>query len=316
MKFFSKTEIEKALDYPSLIEKLEDAFQQNYEIPQRLHYNYESGMGQDASTMLLMPAWKNEKYVGLKVISVSPYNSEKNQATIQGVYVLMNAKDGQLLALYDAKSLTNLRTAASSALASKYLSKKYAKSLFMIGTGALAPELIKAHCAVRPIEKVAVWGRNFEKARKVSDELGLNGVQVFPVKNIKDFVSKAEIISTATSSPAPLVFGNQLVRGQHLDLVGAFKPTWREADEEVIINSSVFADTRKGALKESGELLMPMGKGLFAPEDIKADLFDLCNKQHAGRSYDEEKTVFISVGYALEDLAAAELVWEKYIMEK
>lgn len=313
MKYFDKKEIEEALDYPILVEKLRASFQEKYQVPERLHYDYSSGSGENSSTLLVMPAWKNKAYVGVKMISVSPYNSQKDLATIQGMYVLMNAEDGQILAQFDAKSLTNMRTAAASGLASTYLSRVESKSMLMIGTGALSPELIRAHCAVRPIEKVMIWGRNLEKAEKIAESLNDEVASVFPVENISESIAEADIISTATSSPTPLVFGAHLNPGQHLDLVGAFKPTWREADEEAIVNSSVFVDTREGTLKESGELLLPIGKGTFGAQDIRADLFDLCKKSHSGRTEDEEKTVFISVGYGLEDLAAAELIWEKYI---
>ena len=313
MKYFNEREIEKAVSYPELIDKLKDSFQKEYQVPQRLHYDYKSETGADLSTLLLMPAWRNEHFVGLKILTISPNNSKRNLATIQGIYLLMDAKDGQILAQADAKSLTNMRTAAASALASTYLSKKQSSSMLMIGTGALAPELIKAHCAVRPIEQVWVWGRDFQKANNIVEALSLDDVEISAVKSKEDYIAKASIISTATSSPSPLVFGDQLVAGQHLDLVGAFKPTWREADEHAIVNSSVFVDTRDGTLKESGELLLPMEKGRFSPEDIQGDLFDLCSNQHSGRSNDEEKTVFVSVGYGLEDLAAAELIWEKYV---
>lgn len=313
MKYFNQKEIEEALDYSSLINKVEGAFRSTYEVPPRMHYDYESGGGHDNSTLLLMPAWKNEQYVGLKIITVSPYNKSRNLATIQGVYILISAKDGKVIAQFDVKSLTNLRTAASSALASKYLSRKDASTLLMIGTGSLAPELIKAHCSVRPINSVLVWGRNYKKSQRIAHSLSIDGVEIKAVHNIKDHISKADIISTATSSPDPIIFGDQVAPGQHLDLVGAFKPTWREADDEVILNSSVFADTREGTLKESGELLILINKGLFKPEDIKADLFDLCKNKKYRRSSDNEITCFISVGYALEDLAAAELVWEKYL---
>ena len=316
MKYFNQELIKEALSYPELIEKLEGAFCNKYEVPPRLHYDYESGQGEEGSTLLLMPAWKNKKYIGLKIITVSPFNSEKNLATIQGIYVLMDAKDGQVIAQFDAKSLTNLRTAASSALASKFLSKKESKSMLMIGTGVLSPELIKAHCSVRPIQKVWIWGRDFNKAAKIAEDLLLEGVEILPIENIQDQISNVDIISTATSSSKPLVFGAKLNLGQHPDLVGAFKPTWREADDKAIINSSVFVDTREGTLKESGELLIPIEKGLFSPDRIKADLFELCKKERGGRISDEEITSFISVGYALEDLAAAELVWEKYLDEK
>lgn len=313
MKYFDQKEIEEALCYAELIPKLKDSFQKEYQVPPRLHYSFKSGEGELDSTLLLMPAWKNEEHVGLKIITVSPYNASKDMATIQGVYMLMNAKDGKVIAQFDAKSLTNLRTAASSALASTYLSRKDASSMLMIGTGSLAPELIKAHCSVRPIETVFVWGRNYEKAQKLAQGLSIGKLEIIPVSDLEAHISKVDIISTATSSPDPLVFGDSLIPGQHIDLVGAFKPTWREADDLAILNSSVFVDTRQGTLEESGELLIPMEKGLFKQEDIRADLFELCKNQKQGRSFDQEITCFISVGYALEDLAAAELVWEKQV---
>ncbi len=300
------------LSYPELVDKLEDSFRTGCEVPNRLHYNYESGQGDEHSSLLLMPAWKHKLYVGLKILAISPYNSLRNLATIQGIYTLMDAKDGRVLAQFDAKSLTNLRTAASSALASKFLSKKDSAALLMIGTGALAPEMIKAHCAMRSIRKVWIWGRNFEKAKSLAEQLTIDQVAIEPVRRFDDCLADADIISTATSSKEPLILGNQLKAGQHIDLVGAFKPTWREADDEVIARSSVFVDTREGALRESGELLIPIEKGKFSSEDICGDLFDLCTNGHNGRECETEITSFISVGYALEDLAAAELVWEKY----
>ena len=310
MKFFNQTEIESTLNYPGLIEKLEESFRDTYEVPSRLHYSYASGVGEQDSTLLLMPAWRNKHVVGIKVITVSPYNSSNNNPTIQGIYLLMDAKNGLLIAQFDANSLTNRRTAASSALASKFLSKKDSSTLLILGTGALAPEMIRAHCSVRPIKQVFVWGRNFEKAKVLVQKLKLKGIEINAVPDFKDNISQADIISTATRSQEPLVFGNDLVPGQHIDLVGAFKPTWREADDNVIIRSSVYVDTREGSLKESGELLIPIAKGIFKAEEIHGDLFDLCRGHQSGRNHDKEITCFVSVGYALEDLAAAELIWE------
>ena len=197
LEYFNKEKIYAALTYPELVNKLEVSFCNKYEVPPRLHYSYNSGQGEESSTLLLMPAWKNEKYVGLKVITVSPYNSYKDLATIQGIYILMDAVNGQIIAQFDAKSLTNIRTAASSALASKFLSKKEAKSMLMIGTGALAPELIKAHCTVRPIRRVWVWGRNIRKAKEVAKNLSIDGVDIVPIEKIKhqSFRSMREIYS-------------------------------------------------------------------------------------------------------------------------
>jgi len=312
MKYFDKDDIEKSLNYPLLIEKLKKAFQEPYQVPPRLHFDYSGMKAREDSTLLLMPAWKNREYVGLKVLTISPSNTELNKPTIQGVYILMSAIDGAIIAQFDAMALTNMRTAAASALASKFLSLENSRSLLMVGTGALAPEMIKAHCAVRPIKDVYVWGRNHEKAQQLAQGLAMKGINISAVKELNAYLAEVDVISTATSSPEPLIFGEQILPGQHLDLVGAFKPTWREADDEAIINSFVFVDTREGTLKESGELLIPIGKGLLSPDHIQADLFELCKGKHMGRKSHDQKTVFISVGYALEDLAAAELVWSIY----
>jgi len=315
MKFFDENEITQAISYTELVAKLRYSFQEKYEVPDRIHYQFRSGQGHEDSTLLLMPAWQDEQYVGLKLLTVSPQNDGKKLPTIQGIYVLADAKNGAILAQFDAKSLTNLRTASASALASEYLSREKASSMLMLGTGALAPHMIKAHCAVRPIEQVLVWGRNLEKAGKLCAELNIPGVEIVPIQSIEQNISNVDIISTATSSEYPLVLGRDLRAGQHVDLVGAFKPTWREADDLVIKDSSVFVDTRGGTLKESGELLIPMKKGLINEKHIKADLFDLCNGAHKGRTNEQEVTCFISVGYALEDLAACELVWKKFLKE-
>lgn len=310
MKFFSQEDIESILNYPGLINKLEASFRQKYIVPPRLHYTYKSGARDEDSTLLLMPAWKNERYVGIKIITVSPYNIVENKATIQGIFLLMNAKSGQVIAQFDAKSLTNRRTAASSALASRFLSRSDANTLLMLGTGALAPEMIKAHCSVRLIKEVFVWGRNHKKAQELTEKLDIDGIAIKAITTVDDYIREADIISAATRSQEPLIFGDNLVSGQHIDLVGAFKPTWREADDNVIRRASVFVDTREGALKESGELLIPMKKKLFSADNIKGDLFDLCGGGSNGRMNPEEISCFVSVGYALEDLAAAEMVFE------
>lgn len=312
MKFFNREEVIEALRYDQLIAKLEAAFCEDYAVPVRNHYPYESGNGEQESTLLLMPAWKNKHYTGLKIITVSPYNSSKGQPTIQGIYVLIDAGSGEVIAQLDAGSLTNIRTAASSALASSFLSNNDASKLLMLGTGSLAPEMIRAHCSVRPIRQVWVWGRDYSKAEALAENVEIPNVAIEAVKDRHEIVAEADIVSSATSSPDPLIFGKDLRYGQHIDLVGAFKPTWREADEQTILRSKVYLDTREGALKESGEILIPMKEGKFSESDITGDLFDLCRKKVPGRVNRDDLTSFISVGYALEDLAAAELVWEKY----
>ena len=316
----SKEQLERNLDYPNLIEALREAFQEKYIVPTRHHHNYQNPKAGIESTLLLMPAWQVGKYLGVKMVTVSPKNGEYNLPSIHGVYTLFDAEKGMPLAQIDATTLTAQRTAATSALASSFLSKKNSKTLLMIGTGALAPELIRAHVSVRPIETVYVLGRNFEKAKAISDfitnnlqVLGKANLQVIPTTNIDEGIEKADIISCATLSPTPLILGKKLRTGQHLDLVGAYRPNMREADDETILRSSVFVDTY-GGMYESGDIAIPLEKEILKRENICGDLFELCRGEKVGRKENaspNEITFFKSVGHALEDLAAAKLIYEK-----
>ena len=311
MKHISAQDIQQCFSYEEFIPELKQAFCANYVVPQRHHYEYENGVGPNTSTLLLMPAWSNGAFVGIKTVTVSPYNGEFDLPSIQGIYTLINAKNGLIEALLEAKALTVKRTAAASALASSFLSREDAETLLMVGTGALAPELIAAHCAVRSIKRVLIWGRSVGKSQDVIQKLNIDGIEVDPVDSIERGVGEADIVSVATLSPTPLVFGKWLQPGQHLDMVGAYKPNMREADDECLLRSSIFVDNTEGATKETGDLAMPLKAGVITMSDIKADLFQLAQGEKEGRSTANEITFFKSVGHALEDLSAA-----LYIMKK
>jgi len=257
-----------------------------------------------------MPAWEAGQYLGVKVVTVAPNNAKYNLPSIHGMYILMDAHKGVPLAWMDAKTLTTRRTAAASALASSFLSRPDSSTLLMIGTGALAPNLIQAHAAVRPIKEVLVWGRNVDNAQKVAEKFSESDMRVHVVKSLEENLAKADIISCATLSDTPLVIGEYLVAGQHLDMVGAYKPDMREADDEAIRRSSIFVDNYTGATKETGDIYIPLQTGVLNREEIKADLFELCQMKKRGRQSDEEITFFKSVGHALEDLAAARMAYE------
>lgn len=316
----SKEQLEVNLDYPILIEALREAFQEKYIVPTRHHHNYQNPKAGIESTLLLMPAWQVGEYLGVKMVTVSPKNGQYNLPSIHGIYTLFDAEKGMPLAQIDATTLTAQRTAATSALASSFLSKRNSETLLMVGTGALAPELIRAHSSVRPIKTVYVWGRNFEKAKAVSEFITKHlqifksaKSKVFPIKNIEEGIAKADIISCATLSPSPLIFGKNLKAGQHLDLIGAYRPDMREADDEVILRSSVFVDSYEG-MYESGDIASPLENGTLKKGNICGSLFELCRGEKAGRKDNisaNEITLFKSVGHGLEDLAAAKLIYEK-----
>ncbi|PTM10824.1 MAG: ornithine cyclodeaminase family protein [Bacteroidetes bacterium] len=308
--------IEKNTNFLELISALNQGFSSNeIMVPMRHHHDFPNPEVNADSTLLLMPAWNPSKDAGVKIVTVSPENGKFNLPSIQGTYIYLDATNGTIKALLDAKSLTVKRTAAASALASSFLSKKNSSSLLMIGTGALSMNLIKAHASVRPITKVYVWGRNFEKAKAICKHLKKEKFSIEAIETIEDKISKVDIISCATLSKTPLVLGEHLKKGHHIDLVGAYKKDMREADDNTIKKSSIFVDTFQGGLKESGDIVIPLQNGIIKTEAIKADLFQLCSNEKSGRINDSEITVFKSVGHALEDLVAAKYYYTKFVNE-
>lgn len=305
--------IEAQTQFSELIATLRDAFAANNTmVPMRHHHDFPNPKVNADSTLLLMPAWNPSENAGVKIVTVSPENGQFNLPSINGTYLYLDAVKGTIKAVLEAKSLTAKRTAAASALASSYLSRENASSLFMIGTGALSSNLIKAHAAVRPITEVFIWGRNFEKAATISKQLANEAFTVTPIAEISSKISEVDIISCATLSKVPLVLGSTLQPGQHIDLVGAYKKDMRESDDDAILKSTVFVDTYQGGLKESGDIVQPLQTGILKESDVKADLFQLCSGEKEGRTATAEITLFKSVGHALEDLAAATYYYKKF----
>ncbi len=318
MFLVSEAEVQSILSYPALIEALQKAFQEDYVVPMRHHHDFNNPKASKDSTLLLMPAWQAGEFLGVKVVTVSPDNYQHQLPAIHGTYLLFNAATGQPILQTDARRLTSKRTAAASALAASYLAKRNSKTLLMVGTGALASQLIEAHAQVRSLEKVFVWGRNPEKAQAVIDLLTRStkqtNVRHFEVAtDLESIVPTVDIISVATLSPKPLILGKWLRPGQHVDLVGSYKPDMREADDAAIRKAMIYVDTLEGAPKESGDLAIPIKNGLLQKSDIKGDLFALCQSKVLGRQSNDELTLFKSVGHALEDLAAAKLLYQHLV---
>lgn len=308
--------IEDNTHFPELISELKTYFSSDEIIvPMRHHHDFPNPEVQTDSTLLLMPAWNPSKNAGVKIVTVSPKNGQFNMPSIQGTYIFFDAVKGAIKAILEAKSLTVKRTAAASALATSFLARQDANSLLMIGTGALSINLIKAHASVRAITHVYIWGRNFEKAKNIANKLKDEKFSITAIQTIEEKISEVAIISCATLSKNPLVFGKYLKQGQHVDLVGSYKKDMREADDFAIAKASVFVDTFQGGLKESGDIVIPLQNGTLKESEIKADLFQLCANQKNGRTSDDEITIFKSVGHALEDLAAANYYYNKHTYE-
>ncbi|MPZ09421.1 MAG: ornithine cyclodeaminase family protein [Kiloniellaceae bacterium] len=310
MRIVSAAEVEAALDYPSLVERLRQAFRRDFQVPVRHHHDIEVTGGSTA-TLLLMPAWQVGRHIGIKMVTVFPDNAEKSLPAVMGIYVLVDGSNGSPLALIDGPTLTVKRTAAASALASSYLSRPDAERLLMVGTGALAPQLIVAHAAVRPICNVLIWGRSAEKAQRLAKRMNRRDFRVDWTDDLETAARGAHIISCATLSKVPLIHGDWLQPGQHLDLVGAFRPDMRETDDAVMRRARVFVDTRAGATKEGGDIVQAVETGALSVDDIAGDLFELTRGDRSGRRYYDQVTLFKSVGTAVEDLAAAQLVVER-----
>jgi len=309
MRIIQAAEVDAALDYESLVERLRQAFRRDITVPLRHHHSIE-GDGETA-TLLLMPAWQAGRHIGIKLATVFPGNSAQGLPAVMGAYLLLDGRTGSPLALIDGPVLTARRTAAASALASSYLSRPDSERLLMVGTGTLAPHLIAAHAAVRPIHNVLVWGRTEETAAKLAKRLDRPDFRVAATTDLEAAARGAHIISCATLSNEPLIAGDWLQPGQHLDLVGGFRPDMRETDDTAIRRARVFVDTRAGACSEAGDIVQPIESGVLDPEDIAADLFELTRGERAGRRYYDQITLFKSTGTALEDLAAAELAVER-----
>jgi ornithine cyclodeaminase len=304
-------EIHRVLTYPALIDALADAFRADIEVPLRHTHFIPQPSGTDAK-LLLMPAWTKdgERLVGCKVVSVYADNVKAGKPSVYGSYLLLSGETGETLAVMDGAALTAWRTACASALAARYLAREDASHLVMIGAGALAPHLIRAHCAVRPIKKITLWNRTNSRAISTAFALHAAGIEPEIADNLEAAVRDADIVSCATLSSKPLVRGEWLKKGCHVDLVGSFTPKMREADDAAIKRASVYVDTRAGAPKGSGDIAIPLRKKLLKATDIKGDLFELARGKVKGRRRKDEITLFKSVGTAIEDLAAARLIWQ------
>jgi alanine dehydrogenase len=309
MLMLDAPETKAALPFRPLVEALRSMFASGCEMPVRHHHTMKVP-GEPDATLLLMPAWQTGSHLGVKIAAVFPGNSARGHAAVNASYVLMSATTGETLALIDGGELTARRTAAASALAADYLARKDASHLLVVGTGRLSLNLVEAHASVRPISRVTIWGRDIEKARGVAQKGQALGFEANAATSLEDACAQADIISCATLSATPVIHGAWLKPGVHVDLVGAFRPDTRESDDEAIRRSSVFVDTRAGATKEAGDIVMAIASGALDPASIKAELSELARGKHAGRAHDSEITLFKSVGAALEDLAGAILAWQ------
>lgn len=307
MQFFDAAAVANKLPYGKLIDALDDAFRGDVTVPDRTQHTVPIAAGSDA-TLLLMPAWRNGGALGVKIGSVFPDNASLGKGAVNASYFLMDGQTGEPRAVIDGDELTLRRTACASALASRYLSAVDAQTLLMVGTGNLAPHLVAAHLTVRGYRRIEIWGRDPAKAQMTAGALAAVHDNVRVAADLEAAVRDADVVSCATLASEPLIRGDCLRPGQHIDLVGAFTPAMREADSEAVRRARVVVDTYPGAFAEAGDIIQPLQEGVIDKIDISADLAELARGTRTGRQAPDEITLFKSVGTALEDLAAAELV--------
>ncbi|MEZ5279521.1 MAG: ornithine cyclodeaminase family protein [Acidimicrobiales bacterium] len=262
----------------------------------------------DGSTgaLLLMPAWTAGELIATKVVTFFPSNAGTVVPTVNAAVLLFDGRDGRHVATIDGDELTARRTAAISALASRHLARPDSSRLLVVGTGSLAPNVARAHSHVLPISTIEVWGRSADKAAAVAERLASEGFDARVATDLSQAVAQADLISCVTAATSPLINGDWLAPGAHLDLIGGFQHEMRESDDRAVERADVFVDTVSGATL-AGDLSQPIADGWFSADDIVADLATLARGDHAGRTSNDQITLFKSAGFAVADLAAARL---------
>jgi ornithine cyclodeaminase len=295
-------QVHAALPWGALADALTLAFRQPPISPVRTAHALS-----DTDSLLLMPAW-DAAAIGVKLVTVIPTAIARGGRTVEATYLLLDRTTGAPVALLDGEALTVRRTAATSAIAARALARPDPRTLLVIGTGRLAPWMVRAYAALMPsLERLMVWGRNADSASAVATELRAEGLAVEVARDRPAAVGDADIVSCVTTATTPVVLGEWLRDGVHLDLVGGFTPEMRESDDAAIARARVVVDTRAGAMPTAGDLLQPLAAGVIAESHVLAELGEVLRGSVRVRRDARDVTLFKSVGHALEDFAAAQL---------
>jgi len=302
------------LSYTTLVDELRAM----HVSPKTLHSDLlmeSAGAGDITNHFLIRAGWQPGEAVGAKIVSIFPGNNQDRVwPSIQAVYLLFEGKNGTPVACLDGTAITYLKTATDSALGAQILARQDINSMLMIGAGELARHLIAAHCTIRPsIKEVYVWNRTAAKAQQLCEgELPKQFEQVKfnAVEDLAQCAAKVGLISSATATNTPLIKGEWLQAGTHIDLVGAFTPEMREADDECLRRASLFVDARETTIDHIGELMIPIAEDVIIADDVRADLSDLCQEEHPGRSSTDEITLYKNGGGGHLDLMMARIMYK------
>lgn len=312
MQFVGADEIRRVLTFPLLIDALEAAHRRpKIEIDDAM-------LGSRNAQYFVRHAVDAGRFMASKLITSFPGNLDGGVLpAVQAVCVLFDGTDGRPLAVLDGTEITYWRTAADSALGAKLLAPEAPSTLLIVGAGAMAARLVRAHRAVRPsIRRVLVWNRTRERALRLAETLTADGIEVQVRGDLAAATSEADVVSTCTRSREPLIRGADLTPGTHLDLVGGYTPETREADDEAMRRGRVFVDRRESAFDGVGDILQPIASGAIAAADVLGDLYDLVGGGGAGRRSPSDITVFKNAGGGHLDLMTAELIFTRLAHER
>jgi ornithine cyclodeaminase len=278
------------------------------EMPARLA----TPLGNDGSYFFLMPgSLVDEPLYGAKVVSLVPDNPAAGRPAVQGFVTLFDRETGAPAALVDGFEITRIRTAAASALATRELALNDAVSHGILGAGVLAAAHLEAVACVRDINKVLIWARDSAKAQRfVQDQGGRSGLDIVAVENPAE-AAACDIVTTVTNSATPVLLGEWLRPGCHVNLVGAHRPDHREIDSAGMSCSELYVDWRDGALNEAGDLLIPVSEGVVKFDHVVGEIGEVLSGQAVGRTSDSQITTYKSLGVVAQDLYAAGKVFEE-----
>jgi ornithine cyclodeaminase/alanine dehydrogenase-like protein (mu-crystallin family) len=298
-------QIDAVLSWPSLV----DALDAGHRLGRG--QTHDVLLEEGGNILLSRTAWKAGYGIGIKTVTGFFGNPARTPPlpSVQGVFVLFDHDDGRTLAVIDGAGITAWKTAADSALGSRYLSRSDAGCLLMVGAGALAKPLIQAHRSVRPtLERILVWNRTRARAEALAAELRAEDLAIEAVTDLATAVGQADIVTSATRTERPLIEGAWLKQGAHLDLVGAFTATMREADDTALRRGRLFVDARETTIDHIGELKVPIERGVIGKDDIVADLYDLA-AGFAWRRSPDDITIYKNGGGAHLDLMTAVTIY-------
>lgn len=299
-------QVHAALSWPVLAAALEAAFVAPPEAPVRTAHALSP-----SDTLLFMPAW-NDRAIGMKLVTVIPSAIRHGGHTVDASYLLLDRATGAPRALMDGEALTVRRTAAASALAARALAVAQPTSLLVVGTGRLAPWMLRAYRAMLPsLTQLQLWGRDTATAERLAQSLLDEGLPVSAAPSLPEAVASSQIVCCVTTATSPVVQGEWVRAGTHLDLVGGFTPLMREADDAAVARARIVVDRLDSALQEAGDLIQPLEQGTITRESVVGDLGMVLRGEVIARRSNADVTLFKSVGHALEDLAAATVVFDQ-----